>query len=194
MNRGFVLIEVAPKKYRWFIWCLVFLILAGTSLWAYTYITGLNIETNNTFILDTVRKKTASWKTYTNEKYNYKIKYPKYWIVESDKNSKNVVINNIEESENSVIIDVYSSQEELPKNAENLNLDLWLREQVQNGEFKNLKDVYVNNIKGQQVEEVVSQKKVITTVYVNNDNMIYRIKNIASEYFDQMISTFEFIE
>lgn len=36
--------EIFPKKYRYFIWAIVAILVAGTSLLAYVYIVGLQLE------------------------------------------------------------------------------------------------------------------------------------------------------
>jgi hypothetical protein len=37
--------QLINPKYRWFIWCIVIIVAVGLSLAAYSYITGINIET-----------------------------------------------------------------------------------------------------------------------------------------------------
>ncbi len=47
--------EILPKKYRWFIWCIVIIVAVGLSLAAYAYITGINIETETSEIVVSFR-------------------------------------------------------------------------------------------------------------------------------------------
>jgi uncharacterized membrane protein len=50
--------EIIPKKYRWFIWAIVIIVVVGVSLLAYVYIVGIELE--NIPVISTFYKKKST--------------------------------------------------------------------------------------------------------------------------------------
>ncbi len=208
--QGFILTEeIVSKKHRWFIWVIVIIIIVGIGLLAYVYIAGLNMDSESTPVVSTPQKSddTADWENWRNEYYGYEIKYPSDWDVittTNDINQSGIIFS----SSDKEVKEISASGPYIVKGVEvtvQCNDDLILREmpewadrffseeQITIGGVETTKSVYDNLLD--------KDYGMVIDILFNKGNNWYIITCYPAgpkqqdyiETFNQMLSTFEFI-
>lgn len=135
------------------------------------------------------------WKIYQDFKYGFEIKYP----ANVEKYSRDWGADFAEKSltENTFFsLHVYSDLKDLPNNAKGLSFDDWLSEQLKNKIFQNKKDFTLGVLAGFEIVDrgIIDFRNILA----EKDGFIYSFsikENTKSmALFEQMLSTFKFIE
>jgi len=150
---------------------------------------------------------TESWKTHTNQVFKYEIKYPSNWKID---------LNNKNKEKNTVTITSpdlkYSEDSGYPSNGAEINLD------SEKSNFSNIEDLFKNvsrnwyttihsksylTIDGNEAlrlnVSLFEGSNDVDTIYFIKDRMLYtlsfwEINTDYSETFDQILSTFKFLD
>jgi hypothetical protein len=136
---------------------------------------------------------TAGWKTYTNTKYNYSLKYSPDYILQDKGNYVKILQEPYQEGNPYISI----LQKENPNN---LKVEEWLREHFKNGGSPNFIDF--NGHIMPEFDTRGSDGKGSISIYLENENKIYEISVIligdypekTKQTVDQILSTFQFLE
>ena len=130
-----------------------------------------------------LEKEIVNWKTYQDEEYKFEVKYPENWQV---KEGPPRYIWFYDEKGYSTGIYVA-----IKENRAQLSLTDWIRAYVEVDKY--LGDISVDEVKGMKV-----QKSEKTLIYLPKDTDIYEIaffeNSIYQKIFNQMLSTFRFVE
>ena len=135
---------------------------------------------------------TATWKTYTNQTYNFQLQYPKDWLLEEDNKTENyydAVVKII--SAEGVIsittihgIDIYQSLSVF---------DVAKREIMDSGFEYTTEETKIGNLTAAITKVEDSKKTMKTTIAHPNKNLFVEISYTGNKkILDQILSTFRF--
>jgi hypothetical protein len=179
------------KKYYWIVGIIVILMFFALLISYYS----------NFLANEEVRQETANWKTYRNEEYGYEIKYPEDWVVSTEENSIDVKLKKVNCFFDIQVItkESYDDRENISECYKEGTIDI-------NGiSFERFPCPYTSNT-----------NSVYSRYYFQKNERYYLIKLLDSEidavnevleegkeipsfincenYFNQMLSTFRFLE
>jgi hypothetical protein len=169
---------------------IVILFLAG-GFFAYKYWWIPKEEAKLT--TGTIANETANWKTYTNEKYGFEIKYP----------AEGKVVDG-SESEGCRIFPLYPVSDErsnpidisVDENPNDLTLNQWIEKEEKGLTIEEKETIFIGGVEG--VKYFAHNGGVYPhTVLIKKGKFIYRIdgfREFNDQIFNQILSTFKFID
>lgn len=166
------------------------------------FTSGLSVEESYTTIPSptlTVVNKTANWKTYKNEEFGFKVRYPKKWSIQE------ISLENF-----GTVIEIRDSQSKSSfaitegKNEEELSLDAWFRKTTTTDGRPTIKasakSTTIDGVKAYRLNSGFKADDIFFEVYIaNKDNRIFTLvaygqESEESNLLDQILSTFRFVE